>query len=404
VVTETLPWARSVATGFRVGVGSRDETDDLAGASHFLEHLLFKGTETRSASDVAEAVEAVGGEMNASTRQEDTSYYTRLPAGHVDVSLDILSDVLLSPAFRPNEVEAERQVILEEIAMDEDTPDDRVFTLLADALFPGHPLGREVAGTRASIEAMTRDQIAGFHAHWYRPANIVVSAAGAVDHAEIVEGVAKRFAHVDGGERPERVAPKKKAKSVAVLRRRTEQVHLAIGVHALSFRDPDRWALDVADHILGGGPSSRLFRTVREERGLAYSVFSATAEWAECGQLAVYAGTAPTRFAEVFDLLHAELDRYGAEGPTDAELELAKAYIDGALQLATESVGGRMSSNGRAMLDHDRVESLDEALEHYRNVSIDDVRRVLGRVLVDAPRSVAVVGPINKRAVAGTDR
>lgn len=283
--------------------------------------------------------------------------------------------------------------------MDEDTPDDRVFTLLADALFPSHPLGREVAGTRASIEAMKRDQIAGFHAHWYRPANIVVSAAGAVEHAEVVEGVAKRFGAVDGGERPVRVVPSKKAKPLAVLRRRAEQVHLAIGVRGLSLHDPDRWALDIADHILGGGPSSRLFRTVREERGLAYSVFSATSEWADCGQLAVYAGTAPTRFDEVFELLHTELDRFGAVGPTDAELHLAKSYIDGALQLETESVAGRMGSNGRAMLDHDRVETLDEALEHYRAVTIDDVRRVLGRVLLDAPRSVAVVGPVRKADV-----
>lgn len=394
-----MPWARSVATGYRVGVGARDETDALAGASHFLEHLLFKGTETRSASDIAEAVESVGGEMNAATRHESTTYYTRLPAGHVDLGLDVLSDVLLAPAFRPNEIEAERQVILEEIAMDEDTPDDRVFTLLADALFPGHPLGREVAGTRASIEAMTREQIAGFHAHWYRPANIVVSAAGAVTHAEVVDGVASRFAAVDGGERPARVVPVKKAKPLAVLRRRAEQVHLAIGVRGLSLHDPDRWALDVGDHILGGGPSSRLFRTVREERGLAYSVFSATSEWADCGQLAVYVGTAPTRFEEVFELLHAELDRFADGGPTDAELQLAKSYIDGALQLETESVAGRMGSNGRAMLDHDRVETLDEALEHYRSVTIDDVRRVLGRVLVDAPRTVAVVGPLTKTAV-----
>lgn len=284
--------------------------------------------------------------------------------------------------------------------MDEDTPDDRVFTLLADALFPGHPLGREVAGTRASIEAMTRAQIAGFHEHWYRPANIVVSAAGAVEHAEVVEGVVKRFSGVDGGARPARATPRRKARPLAVLRRRAEQVHVAIGVRGLSLHDPDRWALDVADHILGGGPSSRLFRTVREERGLAYSVFSATSEWVDCGQLSVYAGTAPTRFQEVFELLHAELDRYAADGPSDAELHLAKSYIDGALQLETESVAGRMGSNGRAMLNHDRVETLDEALAHYRAVTVDDVRRVLGRVLVDAPRSVAVVGPIRKADVA----
>jgi predicted Zn-dependent peptidase len=402
VVTETMPWARSVATGFRVGVGARDESDELAGASHFLEHLLFKGTEARTAAQIAEAVDAVGGDMNAHTAREHTSYYTRLPAGQLVLGLDILSDVLLEPAFRPNEIEAERQVILEEIAMDEDSPEDRVFVLLADALFPGHPIGREVAGTRASIEAMTREQIAGFHRRWYRPANLVVSAAGALDHAEVVEGVARRFGDVDGGERPARIAPSAKQKPLVVQRRRMEQVHMAIGVRAISLHDPDRYALDVADHILGGGPSSRLFQTIREERGLAYSVYSFTSEWTDSGELGVYAGTAPGRFDEVAALLQSELDRFAADGPTEAELQLAKGYLEGSLLLDGETSVGNMAAIGRAMLNHDEIVGVDEHIARYRAVTLADVRRVLDRVLGAGARTIAVVGPVTKKDVERT--
>jgi len=398
VVTETLPWARSVATGFRVGVGGRDEDAGVAGVSHFLEHLLFKGTESRSATDIAEAIESVGGEMNAHTGREDTAYYTRLPAAHLALGLDVLADVILSPAFRVNEIDAERQVILEELAMDEDSHEDRVFTLVADALYPDHPLGREVAGTRPTIEAMTRRDIVDFHARWYRPANLVVSVAGAVDHGDVVSLVEARFGHLDGGERPARTPPTRPPKPVAVVRRRSEQVHLAIGMRALSRHDPDRWALDVLDQVLGGGTASRLFRAIREERGLAYSVYTSTAEWSDGGELVVYAGTAPARFDEVRALVDAELVRFVAEGPSESEIAVAKGFLEGAALLGTESVAGTMSAIGRALLHHDRVLPVDVHVERYRAVTVGDVRRVLDRVLA-GPRAVAVVGPVGAREV-----
>src|SRR4051794_14272541 len=220
-----MPGARSVTTGFWVGVGARDEPDAVAGASHFLEHLLFKGTDSRTAAQIAQAVDAVGGEMNAFTAQECTAYYTRLPAGQLVLGLDILCDVLWAPAFRPHEIEAERQVILEEIAMEEDTPDDRVITLLGEALFPDHPVGREVLGTRESIAAMTREDIRGFHDEWYRPANLVVAVAGAVEHDEVVDGVTRRLAGIEGGHPPVRVAPAEAPRRLEVLKRRAEQSH-----------------------------------------------------------------------------------------------------------------------------------------------------------------------------------
>jgi predicted Zn-dependent peptidase len=393
VVTETLPGARSVTTGFWVGVGARDEAPAVAGASHFLEHLLFKGTEQRSAAAIARAVDAVGGDMNAFTAQEHTAYYTRLPAGELELGLDVLSDVLWSPAFREHEVEAERQVILEELAMEEDTPDDRVLTLLAEALFPEHSLGREVLGTRDSIESMTREGIRSFHDAWYRPGNVVVAAAGAIDHDAVVAGVERRLAGRVGGEAPDRVAPVDDPVPLATLVRRTEQAHLAIGYRALPKRDPDRFALEVLNHVLGGGASSRLFQTIREERGLAYSVFSYPVAYRDCGALVLYVGTAPQRLAEVQRLVEDELDRFVQDSVTADELRVATGYLTGSMVLALEDSGGCMSRVGKAVLNHGEVADLDVILDRYRSVTTDDVLRVARRVLGGGERSVALVGP-----------
>lgn len=402
VVTEELPLARSVTTGFWVGVGARDEAPAVAGASHFLEHLLFKGTESRTAAQIAEAVDAVGGEMNAFTAQECTAYYTRLPAGQLVLGLDILCDVLWAPAFRPHEIEAERQVILEEIAMEEDTPDDRVLTLLAEGLFPGHSLGREVLGTRASIGAMTRADIRGFHDEWYRPANLVVAVAGAVAHDEVVDGVARRLAGIEGGAPPDRVVPAEPPRRLEVLKRRVEQSHLAVGVRALPKGDPDRFALAVANVVLGGGMSSRLFQSIREERGLAYSVYSYPVSYTDAGALVVYAGTAPQRLGEVHGLIDAELDTLLHDGITDAELRVAKGYLEGSTVLGLEDSGGAMSRIGKAVLVHGDVLEVEEVLACYRAVTRSDVQRAVERVLDGVERTVAVVGPQNRTQVEAT--
>jgi predicted Zn-dependent peptidase len=396
VVTESMPGLRSVAVGFWVGTGSRDEPDALSGASHFLEHLLFKGTERRFASDIAEAVESVGGDMNAFTGQEVTAFYMRMPDRHLPLALDIMSDIVWSPALRNDEFESERQVILEEIRMRDDAPDDLVHDVFAGALFPGHPLGREVAGTEATIEAATRDQIAEYHDTHYRPGNVVVAVAGNVDHDTVVAQVA---AAVPGGgaHRPPRVngADHGAAERLVVVDRPHEQAHVVLGTRALRRDDPDRYALAVLDQVLGGGMSSRLFQEVREKRGLAYSVYSYRAAFEETGALAVYAGTAPERVDETLEIVNAELDRLVADGGvTDKELAGAKGHLTGSLALSLESSSSRMHRIGRAELTMGQIPSLDEVVADVEAVTADDVARVIERVLTPGTRTLAAVGPV----------
>jgi predicted Zn-dependent peptidase len=398
-VTERVPDVRSVAVGFWVAVGSRDEDDRLAGASHFLEHLLFKGTPTRTARDIAEAIDAVGGEMNAFTTKEYTAFYVRVLDGYLDLALDILSDIMWSPAFRPDDIEAERQVILEEILMHEDEPADLVHDVFCEGLFPRHPLGREILGTTATITGMSRDDIRGYFARHYRPANIVVAAAGRLDHGAVAEGVAARFCGLAGGEPPARADGLPPHGNVAVCRRPTEQAHLVVGMRALPRDDPDRYALAVVDHVLGGGMSSRLFQEIRENRGLAYSVYSFRNAFVETGSLAAYAGTAPNRAREVVALIHAELDRLAAEGITEEELAAAKGHLTGSLALGMEDTSARMNRIGRAMVVHGEVETLDEVVGRIEAVTPDDCRRVIDRVLT-GERLLAVVGPFDPETVA----
>ena len=397
VVTEWMPGSRSVTTGFWVDAGSRDEDPAIAGASHFLEHLLFKGTATRSARDIAEAIEAVGGDMNAFTTKEYTSFYTRLLDDDLDLGLDILSDIMWAPAFRPEEIEAERQVILEEILMHEDEPSDLVHELFTDALYPGHPLGRSVLGDRSTITSMTRDEIAGYFEALYRPKAIVVAAAGNVDHDRVVAGIEERF-QGRPGDRPPRARPRlEPPRSVVVHSRPTEQAHLVFGTRGLDRGDDDRFALSVLNQVLGGGMASRLFQEIREKRGLVYSVYSYRAAYLESGALAVYAGTSPGRAAEVLDLIERELDRLVDADVSEHELAVAKGHVKGSLALSLEASAGRMSRIGRSQLVHGSVMSFEELVERTEAVTLTDLRRVVERV-VDGERVLAVVGPFAEDA------
>jgi predicted Zn-dependent peptidase len=385
---------RSVTAGYWVGTGSRDERTELAGASHFLEHLLFKGTPSRSAREIAEAVDAVGGDMNAFTTKEYTSFYVRSLGDDLDMALDILCDIIWSPALRPDEVEAERQVILEEILMHADEPGDLVHERFSDSLFPGHPLGREVLGARDSVVAMSVGDIRRFFEHHYRPANMVVAVAGDLDHERVAEGIEGRFAGRGGGCPPSRQAPHVEPSTLSVTRRPTEQAHLVLGVRTPDRHHPDRWPLAALNHILGGGLSSRLFQEIRESRGLAYSVYSERIAFQDAGALSVYVGTSPGRAHEVLDLVHAELDRLVEEGVSGSELEVAVGHLRAETLLSLEDSGARMGRAGRSLLLHGEVMSVEELIAKVEAVTVDDVHAVARRVLT-GPRTLAVVGPFD---------
>jgi predicted Zn-dependent peptidase len=411
VVSEYMPDVLSVSLGFWVGTGSVDEPGAIAGASHFLEHLLFKGTEQRTAREIAEAVDAVGGDINAFTTKEHTAFYVRLLADSIDLGLDILSEIIWGPALRSEELEAERQVILEEILMHGDEPAEEVHDLFSAALYPGHPLGRDVLGLEGTVRAMTRGQVAEFHRQYYRTGNVVVTAAGRVEHTKISDGVGRRLDKIAaelgpdllmGGAPPQRTPPSSPAERRMIVNRPTEQAHIIIGMAGFARNHPDRQVLNILDHILGGGMSSRLFQSVREERGLAYSVYSYRSAYQGAGDLAVYAGTAPSRAVEVVAVLTEELDKMATAGVSEEELAAAKSHIRGATALGLEDSGARMSRLGRSQLTHGRVPSLAELEAEVVAVTTDDIARVAAQVL-GSPRTLVVLGPFDEDAFAQWD-
>ena len=394
-----MPEVRSVTFGVEVGTGSRDEPEAIAGASHFLEHLLFKGTEERTGREISEAVDAVGGDMNACTAREQTSFYIRLLAEDGAFGLDLLCDTVLHPSLADDDVEIERQVILEEILQHDDDPGDVVHELWADALFADHPLGRDPLGSEASVASTSADDVRGFFASHYRPGNMVVAAAGRLDHDTVAAAVEARFAASGGGAPPHRVAPGEQQEPLVVSQDDTEQVHLVVGVRGLDRDDDDRHALAVLEHALGGGLSSRLWQQVREERGLAYSVYSFRSQYQGAGILGVYAGTAPGNLDEVLSLVNGELDALAAGGVTERELQVAVGHLVGELALSLEDSGSRMSRLGRSVLVHDRVRTFDEVAARLRAVTRADVAAVAERVL-SRPRTLALVGPVDPASVA----
>ncbi len=397
LVTETMADVRSVAVSFWVGTGSRDEPDELAGASHFLEHLLFKGTETRSAAAIAEALDEVGGDCNAFTTKEYTTFYVRLLSEHLALGLDILSEIMWGPALRPSDVDAERSVILDEILMHSDEPADLAAEQWQSSLFPGHALGRDTLGTASTVAGLTAPDIRRFFAHHYRPDNMVVSVAGDCGHAAVAADLQRRFTGQPGGSAPNRQAPGDDIRPLHVVRRPTEQAHLVYGVRSVSRFSERRWALSVLNHVLGGGLSSRLFQKVREERGLAYSVWSERAAYQDAGSLAVVVGTAPEHVDEVLRIVIGELELLAEHGITERELAVAKGNLRAELLLSGEDSGARMSRLGASMLLHGEVRTIDQVLASIEAVDSAQVLAEAG-YLVQAPRTMSAVGPFDEDA------
>lgn len=392
LVTERMSEARSVTVGVWVGTGSRDEDDARAGASHFLEHLLFKGTPTWGAAAIAEAVDEVGGDMNAFTTKEYTTFYIRQLSEHLPLGLDVLGAIMTDPALASADVDAERQVILDEILMHADEPSDLAAEQCTGAMFTGHPLGREVLGVPASVRALDAGEIRRFFDEHYRTGNMVISAAGDVDHEALAAEVERRFASRDGGAAPPRTPPDAPAETLVVATRPTEQAHLVLGMRGPGRHSEDRWALAVLNHVLGGGMSSRLFQEIRERRGLAYSVWSERMHYDEVGALSVSVGTAPKHAHEVLGLVHAELDRMGADGITERELAVAKGHLRAETLLSLEDSGARMSRIGSSLLLHGHVLSVDELLERVDAVSQAEVATLAAK-LASEDRTLSVVGP-----------
>jgi predicted Zn-dependent peptidase len=404
VVTEPMPGVRSATLGIWLGVGSRDEAPTLSGASHFLEHLLFKGTRRRSALDISAAFDAVGGELNAFTSKEYTCYHARVIDDDLPTAVDVLSDMVAASVLARTDVEAERDVILDEIAMHDDDPDDVVHNLFQERLWEGTALGRPVIGSAGSIAALNRDQIAGYYRRRYRADNTVVAVAGNVDHAKVVRRVRKAFGDtafvrdVDAQPRSLRSHTAVPTRSGAVVRRRTtEQASFVLGVPAVRRTDDRRYALGVLNAVVGGGPSSRLFQEVRERRGLAYSVYSYVGHYADTGMFGVGAGCLPGKVDTVLEICREELARVAEHGVTAHELELGKGQLKGASVLGLEDSGARMARLAKAELLHGELVGLEELLRRVDAVSIDDVR-MLAAELLQADPTLAVVGPFDDRS------
>jgi predicted Zn-dependent peptidase len=412
VLTEAVPAMRSVSFGIWVAVGSRDEAPQISGVSHFLEHLLFKGTRRRSALEISAAIEAVGGETNAFTTKEYTCYYARMLDEDLPLAIDVICDLVADSVMAEADVETERGVILEEIAMHDDEPDEEVHDVFSSALFGEHPLARMISGTVETISPMSRRQIQSYYHRRYQPPSIVVAAAGNLEHGHVVRLVKEAFARSDrlggaDGSDGRRVVgpgaggiPRPRTGKVKVRGKDTEQAHVVLGGPSLSREDDRRFALGVLNNVVGGGMSSRLFQEIREKRGLAYSIYSYVTQYADSGVFGVYAGCAPGKVDEVLSLTREELGRVAAEGLRDDEVARGKGMLKGSIVLGLEDTGSRMSRLGKGELLYQDMLGVDEILSRVDAVTPEEVRRIAAELL-GGPMSLAVIGPFTEDDFTG---
>jgi predicted Zn-dependent peptidase len=392
VVTERVPGVRSVALGFWIAAGSVVEQESQAGISHLLEHMLFRGTDRFGSQEIDQIFDAMGAEVNAGTDKDTTSLYTRVLDRHLERAFDVMGDMIWHPRF--GELEAEREVVLEEIAMYEDDPQDRAFDQLGRAIFGPHPLGRPVIGTAEVVGAATREQLAAFHAERYQSQSIVIAAAGSLDHDELVamaaagapDGAARRAPRT-------RLTAPGFARRVCFLQKDTEQYHLCVGGAGLARDDERRFALRVLEGVLGGTSSSRLFQEVRERRGLAYSVFSFSNLYAHTGEVGLYVGTRPDNLAQALAVIAEELERFVEAPATDAELTRSRENLKGRVVLSMESTAARMSHLGGSLLHGMPILSMDELIDRIDAVHLADVEALARDLFAPARLSVACVGP-----------
>jgi predicted Zn-dependent peptidase len=391
VVTEAMPSARSVALGFWVGTGARVESHDQAGLSHFIEHLIFRGTESFSSVEIDQIFDAMGAELNAATGKETTSVHARMLDDQLPRAFEVMSDMVLRPAFA--DVDPEREVVVEEIAMYEDDPQDKVFDVLGEAVFGEHPLGRAVIGRADVIASVTPEAIAAFHRERYVPANLVVAAAGSVEHEELVALTEAAMRDAAGPRPAPELGTPETERRICFVEKETEQFHVCLGAPGIARDDERRFALRVLDNILGGTSSSRLFQEVRDKRGLAYAVFSFATSYADTGNVGLYVGTRPEALAETLKVVGAELERFQDDPATPEELERSKENVKGRLVLSLESTQARMNRLGGAVLGGVPLLSVDAMIERIDAVSADDLRALAREFYDPAQLSAAGIGP-----------
>jgi predicted Zn-dependent peptidase len=401
LVMAPMPERLSSSVVFMFGGGARLEDERLAGVSHFIEHLLFKGTPRRPTSkEIADAIEGVGGFINASTDKELTAYWARVPAEHLQLGLDVLSDIVSNSKLAPEDVERERMVILEELKMYQDQPQDYVLNLLEEVIWPGHPLGRDIAGTEQSVARLTRDDILEYANSQYRLPNLVIGAAGALDEGETLDAVRSRVnlpAEPNGHMSSEAPAPLD-GPHVVLRRKRTEQAHICLGMRAPSYLDPDRYAIDLLNTVLGEGMSSRLFLNIRERLGLAYDVHSFTQKHRDTGHLGVYLGVDPKKAVEAIKAVIAEMHALCEYDLTEEELQRAKEFTKGRLRLDLETTNGVAFWLTYQELLLGEIRSIEDELRLVDEVTASDIRRVANSVLRE-PLQMAVIGPFTRESV-----
>jgi predicted Zn-dependent peptidase len=392
LVTEWIPHVRSIAVGVWVDTGSRHEPADRGGISHFIEHLVFKGTESRSAEDIARAVDSVGGQMDAFTTKEHTCFYVTVLDEHLPLAADLLADILLHPRFDAGDIEREKGVVLQEFGMVEDTPDDVIHDLFAERVWPQHPLGRPILGDRKIVQGFERDTLLDYFRTEYCPERITIAAAGHVRHDQLVDLLGNRFLDFRQFRMPRAADPPDLATSLDLIERPLEQVHFVLGGRGLEQDAPERYALFLLNTIFGGSMSSRLFQRVREREGLVYSIHSGNAAFRDGGQFYVYAGTEPAHFRRVVELTLREFRSLRDDGVSADELRRAKDHLKGSLMLSLESTGSRMTRIAKQELYFQRPFTFDEILADIERVTMQEVK-ALGERLLDGPLSLVALGP-----------
>ena len=402
VVSETLPKSRSVSIGVWVKVGSRHEPPEVGGVSHFIEHLFFKGTEKRTAKDIAIEMDSLGGEMNAFTSQETTTYYAKVVDEHLPVAIDILSDILLGSKFDPAEMEKERKVILEEIKSVEDTPDDYIHELFTSTVWPDNSLGRPILGTKDTIKSLKHENIISYIDHYYSAKEIVISVAGNFEHARLIELLNASFGKLSRTGIPKKEDTPAFFPAVVVRKKQLEQVQLCIGCKGLNYTHEDRFVISALNTVLGNSMSSRLFQEVREQHALAYSIYSYVTSYRDTGLLTVYAGTDPASALEAVRLVLKEFRKIREEGITPAEELRVKNQIKGSLVLSLESSNSHMSRIARQEMYYGKYLSIDDIIKGVEKVTREQVQALAQQLFTKENIALTILGPISKAEVPDT--